>query len=134
MNLDSLFEAARQDGPSEERKKATWNEIATATGAATVAVAAKSSVGAKALALKIFLVSAFVVSVSGAATRATDAALSNPSDPSATASASTGSSAIDRPTSNNAAVRAGTFEAPEAAPRIGDVAEAVEAAKERWGC
>jgi hypothetical protein len=31
-------------------------------------------------------------------------------------------------------VRAGTFEAPEAAPRIGDVAEAVEAAKERWGC
>jgi argininosuccinate lyase len=33
-----------------------------------------------------------------------------------------------------AAVRAGTFEAPEAAPRIGDVAEAVEAAKERWGC
>jgi argininosuccinate lyase len=33
-----------------------------------------------------------------------------------------------------AAVRAGRFEAPEAAPRIGDVAEAVEAAKERWGC
>jgi len=33
-----------------------------------------------------------------------------------------------------AAVRAGTFEAPEPAPRIGDVAAAVRAAKERWGC
>jgi argininosuccinate lyase len=34
-----------------------------------------------------------------------------------------------------AAVRAGTFEPPaEPAPRIGDVAAAVAAAKERWGC
>jgi argininosuccinate lyase len=34
-----------------------------------------------------------------------------------------------------AAVRAGTFEPPaEAEPRIGDVAAAVAAAKERWGC
>ena len=33
-----------------------------------------------------------------------------------------------------ASVRAGTFEAPEPAPRIGDVAAAVRAAKERWGC
>ena len=31
-----------------------------------------------------------------------------------------------------AQVRAGTFEAPEAAPRLGDVAAAVRAAKERW--
>jgi argininosuccinate lyase len=31
-------------------------------------------------------------------------------------------------------VRAGTFEAPESAPRIGDVAAAVRAAKERWEC
>jgi argininosuccinate lyase len=31
-------------------------------------------------------------------------------------------------------VRAGTFEAPEAAPRLGDVAAAVRDAKERWGC
>ena len=31
-------------------------------------------------------------------------------------------------------VRAGTFEAPEPAPRLGDVAAAVRAAKERWGC
>ncbi len=67
MNLDSLFEAARQDGPTEEQKKASWNEIANLTGAATVAVAAKSSVGAKALALKIFLVSALAISAGGAA-------------------------------------------------------------------
>jgi argininosuccinate lyase len=33
-----------------------------------------------------------------------------------------------------ASVRAGTFEPPEPAPRIGDVAAAVQAAKERWGC
>jgi argininosuccinate lyase len=33
-----------------------------------------------------------------------------------------------------AAVRAGTFEAPEPSPRIGDVRAAVRAAKERWGC
>ena len=33
-----------------------------------------------------------------------------------------------------AQVRAGTFEPPEPAPRIGDVAAAVRAAKERWGC
>jgi len=34
-----------------------------------------------------------------------------------------------------ASVRAGTFEPPaESAPRIGDVAAAVAAAKERWGC
>jgi len=33
-----------------------------------------------------------------------------------------------------ASVRAGTFEPPEAAPRIGDVPAAVQAAKERWGC
>ena len=33
-----------------------------------------------------------------------------------------------------AAVRAGTFEAPEPSPRIGDVAQALRAAKERWGC
>ena len=34
-----------------------------------------------------------------------------------------------------ASVRAGTFEPPaESAPRIGDVAAAVVAAKERWGC
>jgi argininosuccinate lyase len=33
-----------------------------------------------------------------------------------------------------ASVRAGTFEPPEPSPRIGDVAAAVQAAKERWGC
>jgi argininosuccinate lyase len=33
-----------------------------------------------------------------------------------------------------ASVRAGTFEPPEPAPRLGDVAAAVHAAKERWGC
>jgi hypothetical protein len=33
-----------------------------------------------------------------------------------------------------ASVRAGTFEPPEPAPRIGDVGAAVRAAKERWGC
>jgi argininosuccinate lyase len=33
-----------------------------------------------------------------------------------------------------ASVRAGTFEPPEPAPRIGDVPAAVRAAKERWGC
>jgi len=33
-----------------------------------------------------------------------------------------------------ASVRAGTFEPPEPSPRIGDVAAAVRAAKERWGC
>jgi argininosuccinate lyase len=33
-----------------------------------------------------------------------------------------------------ASVRAGTFEPPEPLPRIGDVAAAVRAAKERWGC
>ena len=33
-----------------------------------------------------------------------------------------------------ASIRAGTFEPPEPAPRIGDVAVAVRAAKERWGC
>ena len=33
-----------------------------------------------------------------------------------------------------ASVRAGTFEPPEPAPRLGDVAAAVAAAKERWGC
>jgi argininosuccinate lyase len=33
-----------------------------------------------------------------------------------------------------ASVRAGTFEAPQPSPRIGDVAAAVRAAKERWGC
>jgi len=33
-----------------------------------------------------------------------------------------------------ASVRAGTFEPPEPARRIGDVAAAVQAAKERWGC
>jgi len=33
-----------------------------------------------------------------------------------------------------AQVRAGTFEPPEPSPRLGDVAAAVEAAKERWGC
>jgi len=33
-----------------------------------------------------------------------------------------------------ATVRAGTFEPPEPAPRLGDVAAAVQAAKERWGC
>jgi argininosuccinate lyase len=33
-----------------------------------------------------------------------------------------------------ARVRAGTFEPPEAQPRIGDVRAAVRAAKERWGC
>jgi argininosuccinate lyase len=33
-----------------------------------------------------------------------------------------------------AQVRAGTFEAPEARPRLGDVAAAVAAAKERWQC
>jgi argininosuccinate lyase len=31
-------------------------------------------------------------------------------------------------------VRAGTFAAPEPAPRLGDVGAAVAAAKERWGC
>jgi hypothetical protein len=31
-----------------------------------------------------------------------------------------------------AQVRAGTFEAPKAAPRLGDVGAAVRAAKERW--
>jgi len=33
-----------------------------------------------------------------------------------------------------ASVRAGTFEPPPAAPRLGDVGAAVVAAKERWGC
>jgi len=33
-----------------------------------------------------------------------------------------------------ASVRAGTFEAPAPRPRIGDVAAAVRAARERWGC
>ena len=33
-----------------------------------------------------------------------------------------------------ASVRAGTFEPPQPAPRIGDVAAAVRAAKERWAC
>ena len=33
-----------------------------------------------------------------------------------------------------ASVRAGTFEPPPPAPRLGDVAAAVAAAKERWGC
>jgi len=33
-----------------------------------------------------------------------------------------------------ASVRAGTFEPPPAAPRLGDVGAAVTAAKERWGC
>jgi argininosuccinate lyase len=33
-----------------------------------------------------------------------------------------------------ASVRAGTFEPPQAAPRLGDVGAAVTAAKERWGC
>ena len=33
-----------------------------------------------------------------------------------------------------ASVRAGTFEPPPAAPRLGDVRAAVAAAKERWGC
>src|SRR3954452_12732105 len=33
-----------------------------------------------------------------------------------------------------ATVREGTFEAPEAAPRLGDVAAAVAEAQERWGC
>ena len=33
-----------------------------------------------------------------------------------------------------ASVRAGTFEPPPAAPRLGDVAAAVAAAKEEWGC
>jgi argininosuccinate lyase len=33
-----------------------------------------------------------------------------------------------------ASVRAGTFEPPPAAPRLGDVGAAVAAAKERWGC
>jgi argininosuccinate lyase len=33
-----------------------------------------------------------------------------------------------------ASVRAGTFEPPEPAPRIGDVVAAVRAARERWGC
>jgi argininosuccinate lyase len=33
-----------------------------------------------------------------------------------------------------ASVRAGTFEPPPPAPRLGDVAAAVVAAKERWGC
>jgi len=33
-----------------------------------------------------------------------------------------------------ASVRAGTFDPPEPLPRIGDVAAAVRAAKERWGC
>jgi argininosuccinate lyase len=33
-----------------------------------------------------------------------------------------------------ASVRAGTFEPPQAAPRLGDVGAAVAAAKERWGC
>jgi argininosuccinate lyase len=33
-----------------------------------------------------------------------------------------------------ASVRAGTFEPPEPAPRIGNVVAAVQAAKERWGC
>jgi argininosuccinate lyase len=33
-----------------------------------------------------------------------------------------------------ASVRAGTFEPPEPSPRLGDVAAAVRAAKERWGC
>ena len=71
MNLDSLFEAARQDGPSDQQKKSSWNEIANLTGAATVAAAgayhAKSSVGVKALALKIVLVSALAITAGGAA-------------------------------------------------------------------
>ena len=33
-----------------------------------------------------------------------------------------------------ASVRAGTFEAPEPGPRLGDVAGAVAEAQERWGC
>jgi argininosuccinate lyase len=33
-----------------------------------------------------------------------------------------------------ASVRAGTFEPPQPAPRLGDVGAAVTAAKERWGC
>ena len=33
-----------------------------------------------------------------------------------------------------ARVRAGTFEPPPAAPRLGDVRAAVAAARERWGC
>jgi argininosuccinate lyase len=33
-----------------------------------------------------------------------------------------------------ASVRAGTFEPPAAAPRLGDVAAAVAAAREAWGC
>jgi argininosuccinate lyase len=33
-----------------------------------------------------------------------------------------------------ASVRAGTFEPPPPAPRLGDVGAAVSAAKERWGC
>jgi len=33
-----------------------------------------------------------------------------------------------------ASVRAGTFEPPPPAPRLGDVASAVAAARERWGC
>jgi argininosuccinate lyase len=33
-----------------------------------------------------------------------------------------------------ASVRDGTFEAPEAGNRLGDVRAAVVAAKERWGC
>jgi argininosuccinate lyase len=33
-----------------------------------------------------------------------------------------------------ASVRAGTFEPPSPAPRLGDVGAAVAAAKERWGC
>jgi hypothetical protein len=33
-----------------------------------------------------------------------------------------------------ATVRAGTFEPPPPAPRLGDVGAAVAAAKERWGC
>jgi argininosuccinate lyase len=33
-----------------------------------------------------------------------------------------------------ASVRAGTFEPPPPAPRLGDVRAAVAEAKERWGC
>ena len=33
-----------------------------------------------------------------------------------------------------ASVRAGTFEPPEPSPRLGDVAAAARAARERWGC
>ena len=33
-----------------------------------------------------------------------------------------------------ASVRAGTFEAPDPSPRLGDVAAAARAARERWGC